>query len=68
MHQAEKRKAANRPEDAERWDPSFRPPAADTAEFARVKETDYFHPLASCNHQENSFHDGGAAGEFADVM
>lgn len=40
---------------------------ADTAEFARVKEIDYFHPLASCDHRENSFLDGGAAGEFADV-
>lgn len=38
--------------------------AADAAESLRLKEIDYFHSSASCDHQENRFQNQDVAGNF----
>lgn len=43
---------------------SSQPLAADAAESLCLKEIDYFHSSAPCDHQENSFQNQDVAGNF----
>lgn len=47
---------------------SLQPLAADTADSLHLKEIDYFHSFASCDHQENSFQNQDVAGNFVNVI
>lgn len=41
---------------------------ADTGESLHLKEIDYFHSFALCDHQEKSFYNQDVAGNFDDVI
>lgn len=47
---------------------SLQPLATDIADSLHLKEIDYFHSFASCDHQKNSFQNQDVAGNFVDVI